>query len=85
MLNLTRYLGRSQKIMPYTRTAIGINTGQAKYVANDGSKFGNVDNGTSLAYQAGLGVKFNAAKNGGFFIEAGYGKYILSAGLTMRF
>ena len=85
MLNFTRYMGMSQKIVPYTRTAIGINTGQSKYLASDGSKAADADDATSLAYQVGLGVKFNAGKHGGFFVEAGYGKYILSAGLSMKF
>lgn len=85
MLNFTRYMGMSQKIVPYTRTAIGINTGQAKYLASDGSRAADVGDETSLAYQVGLGVQFNASKHGGFFVEAGYGKYILSAGLKMSF
>jgi hypothetical protein len=85
LLNFTRYLGMSQKIMPYTRTAIGINTGQSEYLTSDGSKAADADDETSLAYQVGLGVKFNAGKHGGFFVEAGYGKYILSAGLSMKF
>jgi opacity protein-like surface antigen len=85
MLNFTRYMGFSQKIMPYTRTSIGINTGESKYTALDGSKFAEIAEGTSLAYQAGLGVQFNTGKHGGFFVEAGYGKYIVAAGLTMRF
>lgn len=85
MLNLTRYMGMSQKIMPYTRTAIGVNTGQASYQTSDGSTFADAGDATSLAYQVGLGVKFNAGKHGGFFVEAGYGKYILSAGLSMKF
>ena len=78
-------MGGSQKIVPYTRTAIGFNTGQSKYLAPDGSKFADTDDGTSLAYQVGLGVKFNTFQHGGFFVEAGYGKYIISGGLTMRF
>ena len=85
LLNFTCYLGMSQKIMPYTRTAIGFNTGQSKYIASDGSKFENPDDGTSLAYQVSLGVKFNVTEHGGFFIEAGYGKYIAAAGLSLKF
>lgn len=85
LLNFTRYMGSSQKIMPYTRTAIGINTGTSKYLTTDGSKAADTDAGTSLAYQAGLGVQFNVTKHGGFFVEAGYGKYILAGGLKMSF
>jgi hypothetical protein len=85
LLNFTRYMGASQKILPYTRTAIGINTGQSRYLAGDGTKAADVNDGTTLAYQVGLGVQFNATKHGGFFIEAGYGKYIVAGGLKLRF
>jgi opacity protein-like surface antigen len=85
LLNFTRYMGNSEKILPYTRTAIGINTGSAKYLTTDGSKAADTNEGTSLAYQAGLGVQFNVTKHGGFFVEAGYGKYILAGGLKLRF
>jgi hypothetical protein len=86
LLNFTRYMGgSSQKIVPYTRTAIGFNTGEAKYLNNDGSKAANTDDGTTLAYQVGLGVQINATKNGGFFVEAGYGKYIVAGGVKLKF
>jgi hypothetical protein len=74
----------AQRVVPYTRTAIGFNTGQAKYLASDGSKFANTDDGTSLAYQIGLGVQIKATKNSGIFVEAGYGKYIVSGGLKLK-
>lgn len=84
MLNLTRYIGFSRKVKPYLRTSIGVNIGEADYIATDGSKFADIEEGTTLAYQAGLGVQLLAGKNGGFFIEAGYGKYIVAGGLTLR-
>jgi opacity protein-like surface antigen len=86
LLNFTRYFGSTaQTVVPYTRTAIGFNTGEAKYLNSDGTKFANTSDGTSLAYQVGLGVQINATKNGGFFVEAGYGKYIVSGGLKLKF
>lgn len=85
LLNLTRYIGMSKKVQPYMRTAIGINTGTAEYLNNDGSKAADASDGTSLAYQLGLGCKFNVSKNGGFFVEAGYGKYIIAGGLSLKF
>jgi opacity protein-like surface antigen len=86
LLNFTRYMGStSSTVVPYTRTAIGFNTGEAKYVNNDGSKAANTDDGTTLAYQLGLGVQINATKNGGFFVEAGYGKYIVAGGVKLKF
>jgi hypothetical protein len=86
LLNFTRYMGSArQTVVPYTRTAIGFNTGSAKYLASDGSKAANTDDGTTLAYQIGLGVQINATKNGGFFVEAGYGKYIVAGGVKLKF
>jgi hypothetical protein len=38
-----------------------------------------------LAYQVGLGANFKLSPNAGFFIEAGYGKYILNGGLSLKF
>lgn len=85
MLDFVRYMGMSQTVQPYIRTAIGVNTGHTQYLYNDGSKFADVDDMNSLAYQVGLGVQFNVAEHGGFFIEAGYGKYVVSAGLNLKF
>lgn len=86
LLNFTRYMGSArQTVVPYMKTAIGFNTGSAKYLASDGSKAANADDGTTLAYQVGLGVQINASKNGGFFVEAGYGKYIVAGGVRLKF
>jgi hypothetical protein len=30
-------------------------------------------------------VQINASKNGGFFVEAGYGKYIVAGGVKLKF
>jgi hypothetical protein len=85
MLDFLRYLPGSSKVEPYTRAAIGINTGKSSYQSTAGTDFFSPDNGTSLAYQVGLGVQLYVSKSSGFFVEAGYGKYIVAAGLTFRF
>jgi hypothetical protein len=85
MLNFMRYLPGSQKVTPYLRTAIGLNTGQGKYRTDAGTDFFTPDNGTTLAYQAGIGVQLYVSKSSGFFVEAGYGKYIVAGGLTFKF
>ena len=43
------------------------------------------NNISDFAYQASIGTRFNMSPNAGFFIEAGYGKYIISGGLKMSF
>jgi opacity protein-like surface antigen len=86
MINFVRYLPvGTTKITPYMRTAIGINTWSQSYLDQSGNKTVNTDDPASLAYQVGIGAKFNFSKNTGLFLEAGYGKYILSGGLAFKF
>ena len=87
MLNMMTYFPTyTTAVSPYIRTAIGINTRNEDYTYPDGSKavIGG-DNLTDLAYQVSIGAKFNFSPNAGFFIEAGYGRYIASGGLTFKF
>ncbi len=86
MLNFMRYLPvNSDKVTPYLRTAIGINTWQQNYTDAQGNKLNENFNPSELAYQVGLGADFYLSKNAGLFLEAGYGKYILHGGLTFKF
>jgi hypothetical protein len=85
MFNMMSYFPSSREVSPYIRTAIGFNNIKQDYSYPDGSKAAVAENPTSLAYQVSIGARFNMSPNAGFFIEAGYGKYIGSAGLTFRF
>ena len=87
MVNLVRYLPvNSRTIEPYIRTAIGINAWKQEYTDVNGSKIPGLNADLpDLAYQAGIGAKFNLAKNAGVFVEAGYGKYILHGGVALKF
>lgn len=86
MLNFVRYIiTGNEKIVPYMKTAIGINMWTQDYLDQYGNKAVIADDPTALAYQVGIGAKLMLAKQSGFFIEAGYGKYILAGGLTFKF
>jgi opacity protein-like surface antigen len=85
MVNFVRYMPVSSNITPYLRTAIGVNIWSQKYIDQSGNKAVNADDPTALAYQVALGAKLNFSKNAGVFLEAGYGKYILSGGLAFKF
>ncbi|MBS1628395.1 MAG: outer membrane beta-barrel protein [Bacteroidetes bacterium] len=85
MLNLMNYMPGSEKVKPYLRTAIGINSGTVNYLYSNGTPAFTSNSPSELAYQVGLGVKFGLSKQSSFFIEAGYGKYILAAGLSFKF
>jgi len=84
MLNLMNYIPTSGKIDPYFRTAIGINIWKQNYTDASGNKLGLVSDPNQFAYQVGLGAKFHLTKNTSFFMEAGYGKYILHGGLSFK-
>ncbi len=86
MLNFVRYMPvAGDKISPYIRTAIGINVSTTQtYTDPSGNNLYPGATPTSLAYQFGLGAKFNLTKNTGLFLEAGYGKYILQGGLAFK-
>jgi hypothetical protein len=85
LLNYITYMPvAGDKVSPYFRTAIGINTWNQNFTDGTGNKI-NVPNGLpDLAYQLGLGIKFKIAENTGLFIEGGYGKYILHGGLSFK-
>ncbi len=85
MLNLVSYMPGTRTVSPYFRGAIGANIWTNNYILTDGSKLINDGGLPDLAYQVSLGMKVNFNKNSGFFVEAGYGKYILAAGLAFKF
>lgn len=85
MLNLVRYMPGSASVSPYLRTAFGVNIWNQNYLDKTGNKiFTSVPDVPALAYQASLGVKFHFTQHAGAFVEAGYGKYIVSGGLTFK-
>jgi Outer membrane protein beta-barrel domain len=87
MINLVRYMpvAENAKIIPYLRTALGINIWSQSYKDQSGNKAVNADDPSSFAYQGALGAKLKLSKNAGLFLEAGYGKYIVSGGLAFKF
>ena len=85
MLNLVNYFPTNNKyVSPYLRTAIGVNSWSQNYTYSDGSNVSQVQTPSEFAYQVSLGVKFRMTNNTGLFVEAGYGKYILAAGLSFK-
>lgn len=85
MLNMVRYMPGSASVSPYLRTAFGVNIWDQNYTDKSGNKVvANLPEAPVFAYQAALGVKFHFTQHSGAFLEAGYGKYIVSAGLTFK-
>jgi hypothetical protein len=86
MLNMMTYFPSYQTVSPYIRTAIGMSNRTEDYTYPDGSKaLIGAENIRDLAYQVSIGTRFNMSPNAGFYVEAGYGRYIVNGGLTFRF
>lgn len=85
LLNFVRYLPGSASVSPYMRTSFGVNVWNQNYLDGTGTKvFTALPDLPVFAYQARLGVKFHFSQHAGAFLEAGYGKYIVSAGLSFK-
>ncbi len=86
LLNLMSFIpSYNRHIEPYIRTAAGINNWNQNYLDEAGNKVINLSDPTEFAYQVSLGARFGLSKQAGFYVEAGYGKYILNGGLTLKF
>lgn len=86
MFNMMTFIpSREKAVSPYLRTAIGVNNYKQEYLYPDGQTAAQVENPSELAYQVSLGARLNLSPKAGFYIEGGYGKYILNGGLTLRF
>ena len=84
LLNFMNYLPTNSRLEPYIRTAIGINIWNQNYLDPSGNKIGYVSEPSMLAYQVSIGANLGLSKNLKFYTEAGYGKYILQAGLKFQ-
>lgn len=85
MLNLVRYFGAGRKIDPYLHTALGFNAWKQEYTDPAGNKLSMPEADLpSFSRQFALGMKYNVSKHAALFIEAGYGKYILQGGLSLK-
>jgi opacity protein-like surface antigen len=84
MLNFMNYLPSGGKLSPYFRTAVGLNIWDQHYTDASGAKLNNINEPNQFAYQLGLGANLALSKNTGLFLEAGYGKYIVHAGLSFK-
>lgn len=85
MFNLVNYFpSYNRSVSPYLRTAVGVNNWNQKYTDANGNKMTDIPDPNMFAYQVSLGARINMSPNAGIFLEAGYGKYILSGGLTVK-
>ena len=88
MINMVNYFAPVDmaKVNAYIRTAVGVNVWNQRITDPSGVKQNNLaTNPTEFAYQASLGADFNLSPRAAIFLEAGYGKYILTGGLKFKF
>ena len=85
MLNFVNYIPAGLYVTPYFRTAAGINIWKQDYTDANGYKMNDVEKPSAFAYQGSFGARFKLSKQAGIFLEAGYGKYIVNGGLSLKF
>jgi len=87
MVNIMSYIPvYDNHVEPYFRVALGANNViQQSYQDASGASVPYIDNTSEFAYQLSFGARFKLSPNAGFFLEAGYGKYIASGGLSFKF
>ena len=84
MLNFMQYAPMSNTATLYFRGAIGANIPTTTY--SDQNTANNLYfSSDALAYQVGLGARFDLTSTTALFAEAGYGKYILHGGISFAF
>ena len=86
MVNIVRYIPIGVAVTPYIKTAIGVNSWQQEYKDPDGNKEAvTAADPPDLARQFALGARFRISRQASLFVEAGYGKYILNSGFSVKF
>ena len=88
MANLVNYFAPVDmaKVNGYLRLAAGVNVWDQSITDANGVKQNNIATSpTEFAYQVALGADFNLSQRAAIYVEGGYGKYILSGGLKLKF
>lgn len=84
LVQSTKYLAAKEKLFLYAKGSIGLNLWSGEYTAPDGSDFKNFNAPTPVGYTAMVGGKYLFTPNMLGYLEAGYGKYIVAAGLSFK-
>ncbi len=84
MLQTIKYFETEGDILIYTKGNIGLNLWSGEYIASNGSVFKNFNAPTPVAYNAVVGLKYGFGPSTFGYIEAGYGKYIVAIGLSVK-
>jgi hypothetical protein len=84
MLDMIHHFPAGGWMDPYFRTALGVNIWKQEFQDPSGNQVFLGPDPSPFAYQVSLGLRARVSPHAGFFLEAGYGKYILNGGLSFR-
>lgn len=84
MLQTIKYFESEGDILIYTKGNIGLNLWSGEYIAANGSEFKNFNAPTPVAYNAVVGLKYGFGPSTFGYIEAGYGKYVVAIGISVK-
>jgi hypothetical protein len=84
LLQSTKYFETDKKILPYAKGSIGLNLWSGEYKTASGNDYQNFNAPTPLGYNAVVGIKYGFSRQTFGYLEAGYGKYVVAAGVSFR-
>jgi hypothetical protein len=84
LLQSTKYFENNGKALLYAKGSIGINLWSGEYTDGNNGDFQNMNFPSPLGYNAVVGVKYGFSPNNYGYIEAGYGKYVVAAGISFK-
>ena len=82
MLQTVKYFDVESNFLFYTKAKIGLNLWSGEYTNANGSTYKNFNAPTPVASNLMLGAKYPFSKSVIAYLEAGYGKYIMAAGVS---
>jgi len=84
MIHSIKYFQNESKYLIYAKGNVGLNLWSGEYRSANGDEYKNFNAPTPVAYNAMVGVKYGLTSSIYPYIEAGYGKYVVAAGISFK-
>lgn len=84
MIQTVKYFETESSLLVYAKGNIGLNLWSGEYRPANGTVYKNFNAPTPVAYNAMVGLKYGLTPATFAYLEAGYGKYVVAAGLSFK-
>lgn len=79
-----KYLETEGKVLPYAKGNVGLNIWNGSYQSANGQEYKKFTAPTPVSYNAVVGIRYGFGEKASGYLEAGYGKYIVAAGISLK-